>query len=495
MNAPERAASLSDTGWLALVVCVGAVAVLRLPRDRLKARENTLDITPAAALAYKLWRLTPQELIRIRRLRRIVNGARTAFIGGCLGGGTLCASARVLGPSRALVASALVSLSTWVAMGLAIRRRWQREALDEGIAPRPKPRARTSAPAANDAGAKAPPTAAAAPLPVTVLTGFLGAGKTTLLRRILSEEHGRRVLVIENELGEEGIDHELIVRGGDDDNILLLRNGCVCCAIRDDLRSTLLAAVERRHVLDAVIIETTGIARPAPVLQTLLCEPKLRGVLRLDAVLTVVDCKHAWRHLGGEHAPNAHHGAHAGTQTASRAAAGSKKDGGDTTRGVGSSHERAWAEQVAYADRILLNKTDLVDHESVRRLAAAVAEINPGAPRIECERADVPMHEVLGLHSFDTSEALERHPMLCRRLEEDEAGPAEGGVAFGGATFAARIRGAVPIGGGGELLRTSCLRLSAPLDEVKFNRWVGELLQEKGEDLLRMKGVLAVEGR
>ena len=239
-KATTEALVLSDAGWAGSLTCFILLLLLRRPRERLKAAEYAASSTPAAALAYQLWRLTPHELLRVRRNQRLVNAAGVLVLGGCLGSGTLWIGARGLPPARAWAASAFATVSCWLVLGLAICKQWRHEALEEGIAPRPRPR--THAVTGENGLNVGDGGPSERQLPVTVLTGFLGAGKSTLLRRILAEEHGLRILVIENELGEEAIDHELVARGGDDDDIVLLRNGCLCCAIRDDLRSTLLQA-------------------------------------------------------------------------------------------------------------------------------------------------------------------------------------------------------------------------------------------------------------
>jgi hypothetical protein len=216
------------------LVCLVLLTALRVPRDRLKAQEESGSRSTAASLAHALWRLTPPQELRLRRWRRWVNLAQVAVLGGLLGSATLCAAAKFVSSSRAMFASLVVSASCWLSLGLSILTNAQREALEEGVTPRPHPRLPPKEQRTQSCKTSAQKPSVARP--VTVLTGFLGAGKTTLLKRILTEEHHLRILVIENELGEEGIDHELVMRGGDDDDIILLRNGCIGCAIRDDLR-------------------------------------------------------------------------------------------------------------------------------------------------------------------------------------------------------------------------------------------------------------------
>ena len=192
---------------------------------------------------------------------------------------------------------------------------------------------------------------------MTVVTGFLGAGKSTLLNRILSEEHGKKLLVIENELGEEAIDHELLLQGGEEE-IVVLKNGCLCCTVRQDLRRALRALLPRAAALDGVLIETTGVARPGPVVQTLLWDADLRDRLRLDALITLVDCKHALRLLAPS--PRAG-GASAGGASEAEAAAAA-------TASLFSESAEACREQIAFADRLLLNK---VAHASAHRARPA----------------------------------------------------------------------------------------------------------------------------
>ena len=180
-------------------------------------------------------------------------------------------------------------------------------------------------------------------VPVTILTGFLGAGKTTLLNRILREQHGERIAVIENEFGEAGIDNELLVTGGDE-QIIEMNNGCICCTVRGDLVRILGELGRRREAGEAsfsrIIIETTGLADPAPVAQTFFIDDDVASAYALDAIVTVVDARHADLHLG----------------------------------------EHEAQEQVGFADRILISKADLVSTEAVERLRERLVRMNPRAP-------------------------------------------------------------------------------------------------------------------
>jgi len=173
------------------------------------------------------------------------------------------------------------------------------------------------------------------PIPVTVITGFLGAGKTTLLNRILTEQHGRKLAVIENEFGEVGVDNQLVISG--EEELFEMNNGCICCSVRGDLIRILGRLLKRKDRLDGVLIETTGLANPAPVAQTFFTDEEMRAAFRLDAIVTVVDAKHVLTHL----------------------------DTGDES-----------VKQVAFADVILLNKTDLVTPAELVSLEARIRRIN-----------------------------------------------------------------------------------------------------------------------
>ncbi len=206
-------------------------------------------------------------------------------------------------------------------------------------------------------------------VPVTILTGFLGSGKTTLLNRILSEEHGKRIAVIENEYGEVGIDQALVIDA--DEEIFEMSNGCICCTVRGDLIRVLGNLMKRRDKFDYVLVETTGLADPGPVAQTFFMDDEIRAEFSLDGIVTLVDAVHIDQQLG-------------------------RSD--EST------------EQVAFADVMVLNKTDLVSGESVDQLEARLREMNRMARIVRSEQADVPVDTVLNLSAFNLDEALVRRP-------------------------------------------------------------------------------------
>ena len=206
-------------------------------------------------------------------------------------------------------------------------------------------------------------------VPVTILTGFLGSGKTTLLNRILSEEHGKRIAVIENEFGEVGIDQALVIDA--DEEIFEMSNGCICCTVRGDLIRVLGNLMKRRDKFDYVLVETTGLADPGPVAQTFFMDEEIGQEFSLDGIVTVVDAAHIEQQLG-------------------------RSD--EST------------EQVAFADVLVLNKTDLVDDQAVDRVEARLRDMNRMARVVRCEMGDVPVETVLNLSAFDLDQALEKRP-------------------------------------------------------------------------------------
>jgi G3E family GTPase len=248
--------------------------------------------------------------------------------------------------------------------------------------------------------------------PVTVLTGYLGSGKTTLLNRILTETHGKRYAVIVNEFGEVGIDNDLVVNA--DEEIFEMNNGCICCTVRGDLIRILAGLMRRKGNLDGILVETTGLADPAPV-------------AKLDAIVTVVDAKHLLSQI--DHA-----------------------------------HEAQ--EQLAFADVVLLNKTDLVSGDELARIETRIRQINPYARIHRTERCDVDLGNVLGREAFNLDRILAIEPEFLGEIADHEHD---------------------------QRIASLSLTSDRPMNPERFIPWIQDVTQNFGMDILRMKGIIAMK--
>jgi G3E family GTPase len=286
-------------------------------------------------------------------------------------------------------------------------------------------------------------------IPVTVLTGYLGAGKTTLLNRILSEPHGQKYAVIVNEFGEIGIDNELVV--GADEEVFEMNNGCVCCTVRGDLIRIIDGLMRRKGKFDAIIVETTGLADPAPVAQTFFMDDAVGQKAKLDAVVTVADAK--WLKDRLRDAPEAKN-------------------------------------QIAFADVILLNKTDLVSEADLREVEARIRGINPYAKVHKTERCAIPLPEVLGRNAFDLDRILDIEPDFLGANDHGHDHDHHHDHDHDHHHHDHRDHGGLKHYHD-EDMQSLSIKTDKPLDPDKFFPWVQNLVAKDGQSILRSKGILA----
>ena len=289
--------------------------------------------------------------------------------------------------------------------------------------------------------------------PVTILTGFLGSGKTTLLKRILSESHGQKIAVIENEFGEENIDTEILVSDSDE-QIIQMSNGCICCTIRDDLRSTLATLAVKKHEgllhFDRVIIETTGLADPGPVAQTFFMDDEVVEYYLLDSIVTLVDAKHAQQQL---------------------------------------SERQEARRQVGFADRIFISKGDLVDAASLAALTHRLQQMNPRAPIEMAHFGAVPLSQVLDLQGFNLNAKLD---LAAEFLAASEHAHDACGEEHGHCGHASHAHGQHHHHD--DDVRSFVYRAERPFDPARLEQFLGTMVEKYGPNMLRYKGVLQMHG-
>jgi len=286
-------------------------------------------------------------------------------------------------------------------------------------------------------------------VPVTILTGFLGAGKTTLLNHILSENHGQKIGIIENEFGAVSIDDKLLKQGqkrSSEEVVIEMKNGCICCTVRADLTTALADMFKGGREFDAIIIETTGMADPAPVIQTFCVDEFASTFLELDATITVVDAKHIEQHIDDEE-----------------------------YKQKGVEFENESVEQIAFADRVLLNKIDLLPEEgrdkTIERIKGRIKEINQGVEIIPCtlkEKLTIDLKQILGIKAFDLQSILKIEPDF---LESDGTDHVHN-----------------------PNINSFTMRYPGSVDMEKLNTWLQTILRNYNEEIYRMKGFLSVDG-
>lgn len=260
-------------------------------------------------------------------------------------------------------------------------------------------------------------------IPVTVITGYLGSGKTTLLNRILTYEHGKKVAVIVNEFGDVGIDSQLVTNA--DEEILEMNNGCICCTVRGDLIRIIGSLLEKREKFDHLVIETTGLADPAPVIQSFFVDETMHAKTELDAVVTVVDAKHIWNHWDSSEAQ----------------------------------------EQIAFADVILLNKTDLVLPEQIEGLEKRIRATNAVAKIYRTQNCELEIDSILGVKAFDLKNALSIDPEFLSEDAHDHD----------------------------DRVASISIVETGSVNSDKLTTWLNQLVQAQGQNIFRMKGILNVD--